>query len=367
MKSKLLVAACALLVFAVAADAKDLQLLDNPIRVQALQARAIMWNGDGTVTPTSDWKPVGPSSAGDCAATNVWDCFEADDAGDGTCDPVDVDPGCGLGSSRWFYGPSYCNMFAVNDTLTVEADFATQTVFGWYWYGDGGAGPEACLVALFTGDYFDDTCTDGYTLGAGWIFDFGDLETNPGSYYICVPIDLAPGGFDMYNNGAVGGILANAYDGEYIYLATCAQFMLWGTDANRAGSQGPVQYDDDNPPDGTHDPATECYDYALGLCPDPLGAMMAFGGEGGGCPATGDEMIKKAKCKKGKLKVSVANGVLGSEFTISETLSGKSAVGVFDSKGKGKVTIKGLPTGSGTANAEFCQNGSDSKAFSCPA
>jgi len=50
-------------------------------------------------------------------------------------------------------------------------------------------------------------------------------------------------------------------------------------DAGDIGSSTSLQWDDDSPTDGDHDPATECFDYTFNVCSNPprvLGGMMAF-------------------------------------------------------------------------------------------
>jgi hypothetical protein len=53
--------------------------------------------------------------------------------------------------------------------------------------------------------------------------------------------------------------------------ASSAQPILWGTQRTTSTVRRlyHIQWDDDNPTDGDHDPAAECYDYTFGVCPDP--------------------------------------------------------------------------------------------------
>jgi len=115
------------------------------------------------------------------------------------------------------------------------------------------------------------------------IIDFGILDSGAGlGYYVAGPVDLCDADLAITlpvdGQGAYEGILANGFDTTYIYLATCGQFMLWGTDPNRPGTQGPIQWNDDNPSDGELTAPDECYDLTWSY-PDSLGAMFYFTGD----------------------------------------------------------------------------------------
>ncbi|MBU0640112.1 MAG: hypothetical protein KKB50_14700, partial [Planctomycetes bacterium] len=97
------------------AERPQLQSLDKATRVQPKAAALI--SPDGQMLTA--WQPVG-GVAQDCWAELVFDCYEpitdasfgtlgfpTDGANWGGYDPVCFPPGGG--SSRWYYGPSYCN------------------------------------------------------------------------------------------------------------------------------------------------------------------------------------------------------------------------------------------------------------------
>lgn len=266
------------------------QLLDKGIQVSPIRVAGI----DRNLNLTTPWFDVANGGTAACPPTALaFDAFEPDGGIPGF--PTDGLYGedCGLGGSRWFFGPSYCNMFIVND-MTLAPGFtgaaSERPAWGWYWYGDGNsAGSEQCFVAVFTAEDFDDSCAGPAATNyySGILYDFGALGTNPGGYYFT---DLQDGlcGSGLFHqmptddSGAYAVVLANAIGtGGTLYLATCGQMMLWGTKGGNPSSQGAIQWDDDNPIDGTHTAPDECYDYTFGLCPDPLGAMMCFYAEGG--------------------------------------------------------------------------------------
>lgn len=259
---------------------KPVQLADEGIAVTPQKIAGIDRNFQLT-TPWMEYEG-GTSWPGNCDQDLAYDCFEPDETGA----PIDVNPGCGLGTSRWFFGTTYCAMYVANDMETEGATTGDGLTisYGWWWYVNGPNTSEDCYVVVFTAEDFDDTCTgpavsNGYN---GVIIGYGVLAH--GGYYYSTPVDLCDSGLALTlpadGAGGLELILANGYDTTYIYLATCGQFMLWGTDENRAGNQGPIQWDDDNPADGVLDPI-ECYNYAFGTCPDPLGAMFYVTGDVG--------------------------------------------------------------------------------------
>lgn len=236
-----------------------------------------------------DWIDYPGTVAGVIDATMVYDCYEVDETGI----PIggeDCNPNFD-GSTRWYFGSTYCNMFVANDMeIGPGAVGATVSHIAtrWYWTGERGRSEERCLVAVATADVFDDTCAGpSYSdPHPGIVVDFGELSTN--TNYITV-IDLDQIGLAMSlpntRRGAHILILGKDID-EFngIELASCGQFFLWGTgdgevpEDDRPGSQGPLQWDDDVVIDFAHDPATECDDEygQWGLCPDPLGATVTF-------------------------------------------------------------------------------------------
>ncbi len=342
--------------------AKELQQLNNGIRVTPIKvAPAKMVDGQVVF---GEWQNYSEPVAG-CFGAEHWDGFDPDSTGF----PEDED-GCGLGSARWFFGPSYCNGAATNDMNDATAGAqSTFTNFSWYWYC-GGSGSEQCIIAVFTGEDFTTGCGGfgGFYSGVG--YDFGSIGCNPGGYYY-TNVDLTGSGLfhQMPNDG----------DGVYqvIYLttgnapATCAQPMLWGNGAGRPGTSGEEQWDDDNPRDSAYQ-AEECYSYAYGLCPDPLGASQSFGdgtdncGGGGSCASdgcNGNESLKASARAKGcgcQVKGVLKNATPGAVYGI-QLPSGQCVQTAANNRGKAKA--KECPSVSGNVSVPTCGL---SRAVNCP-
>ena len=245
----------------------------QPIRV----APVVMLHG--SIERVGDWMPYeGPRGQHDlCRDYRVYDCY-----GDADANAVPDDlSGCNMGSTRWSFGSAYCSPFYTNDmTLaddTILSAGAWRADVGWQWTCAGHA-EEQCVIAVFTQTSDPNECEPDSHDYPGWIFDFGELRCNAGGYYYA-SLDISSlGRWELPPDGHGSHIVAFLTDdGEA--LASCAQTMLWGTDEERVGSQGSGQMDDDNPPDGFHDPQMECYTYSFGTCPDPLGGMLQFWGE----------------------------------------------------------------------------------------
>jgi len=286
------------------ASGPELQLLDRGIYVQPVRVAPIVMTGDGRVHMTGDWRAYSGSSTR--ATTSTFLCFD-------NFEPNGAIPGwptdglygssCGLGSARWYFGTAFCNMFFANDMTSLHAPQCPGTVadrieYAWFWQC-GGLPSELCLVAVFTSEDFDDTCAGPAFSNtySGVLYSFGVLGCNPGGYYFTDVILKGSGlGHQLpvaITGGLMGGyaiILANSFNGTTLFLATCAQPMLWGTKPGNPSQQGPVQWDDDNPISGTHSAPTECYTYSFGVCPNPLGAMVCFyiPYPGTGCPRCAD-------------------------------------------------------------------------------
>lgn len=264
---------------ATAGDKPNLQQLDNNILVQPVRIAKINVE-KGAIVRTGEWMDYGAN--GRSAAQRVFDCF-----GDVDSDGVmDDSGGCGLSGSRWYFGTAYCNGMASNDMAEVESssDYC-RADFGWYWTC-GGFGTEQCLVAIFTQESNPDACEANSFDNSGWLIDFGTLSCNPGGYYY-TNVDLGTAGSWPAVTDGDGSYVMQFLTSSGSALATCAQPMLWGTGdgggaTDNKGSQATGQLDDDNPIDGSHDTISECYTYSFGVCPDPLGAMLQFWGEGGG-------------------------------------------------------------------------------------
>ena len=260
-----------------------LQKLEIGTKVQPMRiAPAVLVNG--SVERVGDWMPyAAPRGAHDvCFDYRIFDNY-----GDWDANAVPDDlAGCGMGSSRWFFGSGYCAPFFTNDmTLaddTILSEGAWRADVAWYWTC-GGFGDEQCVIAVFTQNSDPNECEpDSYDY-PGWVMDFGDLECASGGYYYA-KIDIsAMGRWGLPASGR--GSYAVAFltdDGNT--LASCAQPMLWGTPdgggtPGGVGSQETHGLDDIDPTDFYHDPENECYTYSFNLCPDPLGGMLQFWGE----------------------------------------------------------------------------------------
>lgn len=347
---------------AVAAASDAPMRLTERIAVQPSRFCGVARFADGRVVQTTDWIEAG---GGVPAGASIYDCFDAF-----TCEePTDCEQ-CGF----YTLGAEHCNTFAVAD-MTVEAGCEGSLVrrlgFAWYWYC-GGSGSETCYVGVFTGPSFPADCSGpvDYVLESGVVFDFGELGCHPGGVYF-TEINLEGSGLDLPlypGRSAYGLFFARAFDGNNLTPATCAQPALWSANGltsgvERAGSNGPLQYDDTNR-DGAHDPS-ECNNYAVGRCPDPLTAVVAFRGDAGG-ECTGEEAISKARCRSGgKVVVKVIRGVVGEPFQVRLD-TGEEAEGEFNSRSKGKVKFNGVSSGRNAATATFACGDTDVRVFDCP-
>ena len=258
----------------------QLQKLDNAIEVTPQRVAKVRFE-NGSARVVSDWTDYKGGDVSRWAEYRVFDCFGDNDS-DGFMDDTG---GCFTNStSRWFFGTTYCNMFVSADhtvwenTVLVAGFFRID--FAWQWTC-AGFGTETCIVAVLTQESLP--CEADSFDYSGWVLDFGSLSCNPGGYYY-TNIDLSTDTWPIPTGGTGSHILLFAQDQTTsggLVLATCAQPMLWGTDYcgdRQRGTQVTEQYDDEYPSDGTHT-TDECYTYSLGLCPDPLGAMVQFWGE----------------------------------------------------------------------------------------
>ena len=286
------------------ADKPDIQSNDNAIRVSPTKMAALTED----LKLASPWYDQG-GIAQDCWDALVFDNFEpvhvltplsgtigypTDGAGWGGWDPICFSGGA---TSRWYFGPQYHNPNVVNDMEYVPV---TNNLFGmcevaWYWYVTGTGSAENCYIVLYLYDDFND-CTTGPPPAAnvvsGTIWYFGSLGS--GGYYFSLMNVCNLGGqpIPADGNGAYNIILANHRDANYIYLATCAQTMVWGwkegLDYNglpNTSFQHDLQWDDDAPTDGTFT-ANECYSYHYaGNCPQDgmWGAAMSLWNYTTGC------------------------------------------------------------------------------------
>jgi hypothetical protein len=282
----LAVSCCAGVAMADGPKGGNLQLTGGATLVKPVRMAKVRHHGGLNVEQVGAWVDYTGGATRALPADVAFDSAELDQTSQF---PAEIyAPNCGLGSSRWYFGPSYCNMFVAGDMTTTAGaagQLADDVTWSWFWSvsdAGGGLSSEPCLVAIFTTEDFDDTCVgpSASNTYSGVIYDFGTLTS--GGYYYTIVEDLVAAnlGHQLPNDGSGGYylIFANNFDPGtgVITLATCAQPMLWGTkgDPNQ-GSQGTVQWDDDNPIDGSHSTA-ECYTYSYGVCPNPLGACIAF-------------------------------------------------------------------------------------------
>jgi hypothetical protein len=306
-----------------AADRPALQLATvdrraTPLRVAQIDAADGQW---AAATPLAPYFGGATTRAMPFA---VYDLFEGylDTNGDGIPDtlgpsgsPWDNVPGCGGAipqGQRWFFGAAYNNSFASNDMVIPNAAAwgccAEWLDFSFFWNGNGLGGPLELAIVVFTTENWagcaalapDDGVGSEYP---GVLYDFGLL--GPGAFFtnvvlvgtgLChmIPVDGA-GGVHMYIASYidVDGVPGpDDIDGSggfslgdlVVPLPPAAgQPMLWGAGVDevppdgRCGDQGPDEYDDDAPSNLTHAPLlVECYNYAFGVCPDPLGPSIGL-------------------------------------------------------------------------------------------
>lgn len=267
---------------AVAGDKPTLKTLDNAIEVTPYRIAQVRME-NGKVVRTSDWMAYSGGVVRGPTDDRVFDCF-GDSDGDGV---PNGGIACGLSgeTSRWFFGTGYCNGFFTNDMTTEPINEAVglgRVDLAWFWscLAPPGSGQiEDCEILVFTQESVP--CELDSFDYSGWILDYGSLSCNPGGYYYS-NVDLG-GGTWIAPTGGVGSYFMQYTTSDGSAFATCSQPMLWGTNTG-VGSQDAEQFDDDAPLDGSHT-SLECYTYAYGLCPDPLGGMAQFWGElGGGDP-----------------------------------------------------------------------------------
>ena len=109
-----------------------------------------------------------PGQRRDCEWLLVFDCFEPDL--DGNVSGVEGAPigggTCGAGepedasSFRWYFGPTYRNMYVNNDMEFDPAwagHCAQRIEVAWYWHVDGPGTGENMAIIVETFEDFDDT------------------------------------------------------------------------------------------------------------------------------------------------------------------------------------------------------------------
>jgi len=241
-----------------------------------------------------DFRPIGPvipyaDLNGGIAAvtwTVAFDSFEPTGL-DGAPGEV-YTPSCGMGGSRWWYGSQYRNPNEVND-MTLAAGTAGKMAedfeLCWTWYPPSA---EGCYFFIFPTEDFDASCYGPpYNTGYDGIKVSYGTGLGNGNWYSAINLLDSGLSLQMPLDGAGGyhWVMARDQTTSAIILASMSYSMLWGTkDAgnpyfpgNNPSAQGPIQWDDDNPVDGSFDP-TECYsyDWGTGNCPGVTGSMMIF-------------------------------------------------------------------------------------------
>jgi len=329
MRQGLLCLCCLGLIASLALADGELQTLTAGKRVVALKAARV--GPDGM---TTDWVDLSPGPRGDPRQL-LFDCYEPDvDDCTGNGDfsyPIGF-RSCGYGepedcqppdcTSRWFHGVTFCNMYTTNDMVFDSAYGgvkAKDIYVAQYWYVNGGGSGENCALLIETYEEFDETCNvgdpgdpgfdndtsdPGYIQGA--VYMFGFVDGGAAGYYRMLMEDLPPDvQLELPSDGAGSyNLWLLTYTDDPVWpddfsLATCAQPMRWGTGdhewinedtVNRGEScteHETMWYDIDGVAE-FHDPDSEdCYNGAAGLCPDPVGAMIAFC-IGNGCPGDVD-------------------------------------------------------------------------------
>jgi hypothetical protein len=287
----LITAGCACSTACAGGDKPEPQLVHNAIQVTPQRIARVRMES-GQIVRTSEWMDYHGAVIRGPTDDRVFDCF-GDSNGDGY---MDDEGGCGLGSSRWYFGSGYCNGFFTNDmNLHPETHLSVglgRVDLAWYWsclapYQGGMV--EDCEIAVFTQESNPANGCEADSFDySGWIFDFGSIECNSGYYYYA-NLDLG-GGTWTAPSEASGSYAMMYLTSDGAALATCAQPMLWGTgdasggDPRNPGTQEIEQLDDDAPLNGTHTLTTECYTYDFGgSCPGTWGGMAQFWGEIGDC------------------------------------------------------------------------------------
>ncbi len=337
------------------AGGPQLQPLQNAIEVTPIRFAGIDKNNHLT-TPwfyTKDLK----GTDSNCGDDLIWDGFDYDTPDGGPANG-ELCVSTFNSTGRWFFGPSYCNTWAIHGFTVHAADpdnLSDHGKFAWFWFGDGNpTGSEQCYLVTFTYEDFDSTCNGPAASNAypGVIVDFGMLPTNPGGYYLANINDLCSVGLGytmpMDGTGAYDLQLWNFYDGNNFAFGTCGQPMLWGPrDTTTQGTATDIQWNDDtdidangnctadvngnclNLSDGIIQAPFECYDYRFGLCPEPLATMAAFLGDAlpPGCGMT--------------LDIDQIFGGATSTFTITRGLPNQVVAIVYGFL-PGKTTVSGV-------------------------
>ncbi|MCC7294036.1 MAG: hypothetical protein IT449_18395 [Phycisphaerales bacterium] len=360
-KNSTIVVGLVILGSAAAAAAQELQRMEasRAVSVSPLRVAPI----DSATGAIGEWIDYGGSHpVDDCGSCdNV--CFDA--FGLYSQSNCGFDDPCGMGNYRWFYGVSYCAVPVADDMRMVDGCGGKnweRVLTAWYWYC-GGSGEESCYIIIRTAEDFGTPCAEkGVTgLNDGLVLDFGSLPCNAGSYFTA-DVNVCGLGLNLPlpadGEGAFTLIMAKQVEPR-IELATCGQFMIWGTPEGARGYTGPSGRSDRDL-DLEFEPG-ECSSSNSGKCPDPFGWMAAFFGEPANC--TGQERIKKAVCKLGTGKVVLIGGTPGQDFCV--TLDGnRQRCGTLNEEGKGRAKFADL-VGRHSVAAEWDCGAAASASFTC--
>ncbi|MEN3001667.1 MAG: hypothetical protein ABDI19_07500 [Armatimonadota bacterium] len=316
---------CASFAFADGQKNAQLQLYTGPIQyaqpLQACKVRLV----DGQIIQVGPWidlpqfSPAGGLPPSPCAAGGdlAFDNFEFVD---GTLTPGEntkYGAACGYGGGRWWFGASYRNPFWVNDMTLVPGTAGRKANALTPCWANTNPGGVNFIMAIFTADDFDATCQGpaAGTIYDGVAYNFGNLPTGAWYSLICLTDPTLFHQMPSDGQGAYIGIYLSSLNPPTLYPGAC-QPLLWGTKPNNPSQQGPIQWDDDAPTDGTLTAPTECYDYTFpNVCPNPLGAMMAFWVEPPTCtPHNGDVDENNCVDDADLLQVLFAFGQTGSNL-----------------------------------------------------
>ncbi len=306
MTSRILVATAALGLLATTAMAQRTLSLARPgTELRPLRiARSEIVNGQPKIV--GPWIDLGNvhSQALGAMWLGVFDAAEQKSDATPTGKRYGADNSLGSNSvpegSRWFFGGG--NGVGETSTvgnLTVKPGYngLNGDVLGMQWFeedanGNGVVDNYHLVIQVFTAEDFDTTNTGPAFSNpySGVALDFGDVPDvgATGGYYYAGVIDLGANGLanqmPMDGSGALIWLLGTLDgSGNFVQNTTgLAQPMLWGCEAAGAfpaspGTRTDLQWDDDNPRDGTWT-AGEEYSYAYGLQPDPLGIAIGWYG-----------------------------------------------------------------------------------------
>jgi hypothetical protein len=301
---------------------RQLQVLEVGGRVPALKAAQL--GPDGIIT---EWVDVGHGTRGG-ERQLIFDCYEPDvdnctgygfwmPIGFRSCgmgEPEDCDlTGSPDGSSRWFYGADFNNMYTTND-MEFDPNYggveAKDIYPALYWYVNGTGSSENAALLIETYEEFDETCEvgdpgepgfDNDTTDPGYIDGllvlFGEVDSTAGAGYATFCIEDLPedvrlqlplDGAGSYN----WWILTYTGDDptwpDDFSIATSAQPMLWGTGDSECPEPDTVNrgesctehetmwVEGSGLPDYHEANSDDCQNKAVGVCPEPLGAMICF-------------------------------------------------------------------------------------------